>query len=253
MITAKDTERFNACKLAALTSEREKRGIGTLGERTLHIILKNFFESDTSKQEQKVNGYVADIKDGDRIAEIQTRSFAKMRKKLADLSENHKINVVFPIAATKHIVWVNPETGEMTERRKSPKSGKPWDILYELYALRPIMPLKNVTFTLVFCDMDEFRMLSQKNHTKKRGSSRYERIPTELIDIITLKEPADYLSLIPPSLGTSFTAAEFAKAAKMTPRTAGKAVRTLVSLGIIEHTETVGRAYVYSVVSKSDK
>ncbi len=252
MITEKDTERFNACTLSALTAERKKRGIGTLGERKLHIILKNFFEPDTSKHEQKVSGYVADIKDGDRITEIQTRSFAKMRKKLADLSENHKINLVFPIAATKHIVWVNPESGELSERRKSPKTGKPWDILYEMYSLRPIMPMKNVTFTLVFCDMDEFRMLSPKNLTKKRGASRYERIPTELNDVITLKKPADYLNLIPPSLGTRFTAAEFAKAAKMTSGTAGKAVRTLVSLGIIEHTETVGRAYIYSVVSKSD-
>ncbi len=253
MVTQNELERFDACCRAVLTSEHLRRGIGTLGERTLHLILKNYFEGDDSFHEQTVGRYVADIKRGCEITEIQTRAFGAMRKKLTAFSTEHQVNVVYPIAATKYVTWINPENGELSNRRKSPKRGKPWDILYELYALRPIMPLTNVRFTLIFCDMDEFRLLNGWSRDKKQGASRYERVPTALVDIITLKTAEDFLMLIPPSLSETFTAAEFAKAAKMTARTAGYAIRTLVSLGVIEHTDTVGKAYVYTRCAASYK
>ena len=142
---------------------------------------------------------------------------------------------------------VNPETGEVSERHKSPKRGKSWQILRELYALCPIMPLKNVCFKLIFVNTEEYRVLSGRSRDKKHfGAARYERIPTELCDIITLNSAEDFAALIPTTLGENFTAAEFAKAAKMTPRAAGYAMRVLVTLGVIEHTANEGRAYVYT-------
>lgn len=246
MVTQNEKERFDICCRRVLTSQHERQGIGTLGERTLHLILKHYFESDATMHEQKVGRYVADIKNGDDITEIQTRSFGSMRAKLTEFAKVHKVNVVYPIAATKHLSWLDPQNGELTDRRKSPKRGMPWDILYELYALRPIMPLENVRFTLVFMDMDEFRLLDGWSRDKKRGGSRYERIPTALVDVMTLENTADFTALVPPSLGERFTAAEFARAAKMTPRTAGYAIRTLTTLGVIEHTDTEGRAYIYT-------
>ncbi len=248
MITRNEIERFAECSAKALTTQRHQSGIGTLGERLLHLILKNFFEPDTDCQEQKVGRFVADIKNADGITEIQTRAFGSMRKKLTAFTKEHHVNVVFPIATQKCIIKINPDSGELSERRKSPKHGKPWDILYELYALRPIMPLDNVTFTLVFCEMDEFRVTGIKSLGRRRNAVRYERIPTSLVDILVLETPEDMEVLIPPNLGDSFSSAEFAKAAKMTPRTSGYAIRTLVSLGVIEHTETKGKAYIYKKV-----
>ncbi len=245
MLTNEQISHFDKVTQSVLFSEHERSGIGTLGERTLHLILKNYFEPDPSCHEQKVGRYVADIKNDSGITEIQTRGFGRLRKKLTAFSKEFPVNVVFPVARTKHISWLDPESGEVTKRRKSPKHGQPWDILYELYALRPIMPLTNVTFTLVFVDMDDFRLLNGWSTDRKRGSSRYERIPTTLCDIITLQKPADYVLLVPEQLGDSFTAAEFAKATKMTSRTTGRAIQTLVTLGVIEHTENIGRAYVY--------
>lgn len=224
----------------------EKRGIGTLGERTLHSVLKHFFEPDTSFHEIKLGRYVADIcKDGE-ITEIQTRQFYALKNKLNAYKDSYKVNVVYPIAAEKYILWIDPESGEIGERHKSPKQGKPWDILYELYSLRPIMPLTNVRFTLVFCNIEEYRLLTGRSHDKKHfGSSRFERIPTELVGKMILEKSDDFSVLIPETLGEHFTAAEFAKAAKMTRRKAGYALLTLISLDVIEHTETVNRTYIY--------
>lgn len=246
MITQNEKHRFDAVCRDVLTSEHLRSGIGTLGERTLHLILKKYFEPDDTCHEQKIGRFVADIRNGGGITEIQTRQFSAMRKKLTAFTKEYPVNVVFPIAATKQLTWVDPESGELSEKRKSPKKGQPWDILRELYALRPIMPLDNVKFTLVFTDMDEFKLLDGWSRDKKRGASRYERIPTALCDIITLDKPSDYSILVPPTLGDDFTAAELAKAAKMTPRAAGYAIRTLVTLGVIEHTDTKGKAYIYT-------
>ena len=246
MITNEEKLRFDAVCRDTLLSAHERSGIGTLGERTLHLILKRYFEPDCTLHEQKVGRFVADIKNGRGITEIQTRQFASMRKKLAAFGKKYNVNVVFPIAATKHLTWVNPESGELSERRKSPKKGKPWDILREMYALCPIMPLENVSFTLVFMDMDEYKLLNGWDKDKKRGASRCERIPTALCDIVTLAKPSDFAATIPDILGESFTAAEFAKAARMTPKTASYAVSALKKLGVIEHTATKGRAYVYT-------
>ncbi len=244
MITSDQIIQFDTCCRAALTSAHEQRGIGTLGERTLHVILKDFFEPDRSYHEQKLGRYVADIfKDGE-IIEIQTRSFRSLRAKLSAFTPNYRVNVVFPIASTKHLSWLDPESGELSDRRKSPKQGKPWDFLYELYALRPILPLDGVTFTLVFCDMDEFRLKNGYGRDKKRGSERYERIPTQLRDIMILREPHDYLALV-PDVAEEFTTADFAKAAKMTRTTAGYAVRTLETLHVIEKVGKKGNAFIY--------
>lgn len=59
-----------------------QNGIGTLKEKTLHAVLKNFYEPDTTHQEIRVGRFVADIKKDNEIIEIQTRSFNNMRKNL---------------------------------------------------------------------------------------------------------------------------------------------------------------------------
>ena len=241
-----DKKIFKNCCHSILIGERDRRGIGTLGEKTLHAIIKSFIEPDTQYHEQNVGRFVADICKNGEITEIQTRNFSALRNKLSAYTPKYRVNIVYPIAAKKYISWIDPENGDVSERHKSPKQGKPWDILYELYALRPVMPLEGVRFTLLFCNIDEFRLLSGRSRDKKHfGASRYERIPTELVNIMTLEKTADFAALIPSVLGDRFTAAEFAKAAKMTRRTAGYALQTLVTLGVIEHTDTVNKAYIY--------
>lgn len=246
MITQEEKLRFDAVCRETLLSAHSRSGIGTLGERTLHLILKRYFEPDSSYHEQKAGKFVADIKKGDSITEIQTRQLSAMRKKLSAFNREYSVNVVFPIADIKYLTWVDPESGELSERRKSPKRGKPWQFLRELYSLCPIMPLENVRFTLVFMEMDEYKLLNGWDKNKKRGASRYERIPTALCDVVTLTKPSDFGIMIPDSLGECFTVSEFAKAAKITPKAASYAVSALKKLGIIEHTDKKGKAYVYT-------
>ena len=72
-ITTYDQQLFaDACQ-KIIAKERETNGIGTLKEKTMHAVLKNFYEPDVSHQEIKVDRFVADILRDNEIIEIQTR------------------------------------------------------------------------------------------------------------------------------------------------------------------------------------
>ena len=59
---------------------RTENGVGTLQEKTIHAVLKNYYEPDEDKQEIPIENYVADIYSDGEIIEIQTRNFDKMRE-----------------------------------------------------------------------------------------------------------------------------------------------------------------------------
>lgn len=241
-----DKLRFDEVCREVLTGEHERSGIGTLGERTLHMILKRYYEPDSSLHEQKVGRYVADIRRDGEIIEIQTRGFANLRDKLKAFLPDYRVRVVYPVAQTKYISWLDPYSGELSKRHKSPKKGQYGDFLLELYALRPMLPLEGLSFDLVFMDIDEFRMLTGRSRDRKHyGAARCERIPTALRDIISLESPEDFLAVLPEGLSEEFTSADFAARAKISRGVVNRALQTLVTIGVLERTAKKGNAYLY--------
>ena len=81
-MTSEETARFTAAKERIIGKNRERNGIGTLSEKTVHAVLKNYYAPDETQHEIPVEGCVADIFNGKEIIEIQTRSFDRMRPKL---------------------------------------------------------------------------------------------------------------------------------------------------------------------------
>ena len=67
-----DRKAFEEAKLKILGTQRQRLGIGTLAEKTVHAILKNYYEPREEKQEVPLAGYVADIFTGQEVIEIQT-------------------------------------------------------------------------------------------------------------------------------------------------------------------------------------
>ena len=134
-ITTYDQKLFaDACQ-KIVAKERETNGIGTLKEKTMHAVLKNFYEPDISHQEIKVGRFVADILRDDEIIEIQTRSFNAMRKKLSVFLEKYPVTIVYPIPHNKWLYWIDEDTGEVSKKRKSPKTGTFFDAFIELYKI----------------------------------------------------------------------------------------------------------------------
>lgn len=232
---------------AAIASADHDGGIGTLGEKTLHAVLKYYFEPDSSLHEVKVGGKIADIRNADGITEIQTRSCEKLIKKLPTMLEESSVRVVLPFPYRKWLVWVDPSTGEMSDPRKSPKTGSVFDALYELGKLKQFIGSPGFSVTVILLDMEEHRNLNGWGNGGKRGSHRLERLPLRVEREIELVSSEDYRVLIPYGLAAEFTLKEYATAAKVNSRRATAGIAVLRKLEIIKHVGKRGRENLYSL------
>lgn len=240
-----DKKRFMDSCREIMNSAHNENGIGTLKEKTLHAVLKKYFEPHCDNHEIKLGRYVADIVCEDGIIEIQTRSFDKLRNKLARFLEVTRVTVVYPVARTKWVMWIDEATGETTNKRKSPKKGTPRDIFFELYKIKSLLTHENLRLCIVMLDVEEYRRLNGWSDNKKRGSTRYERIPTELVDEIYVDHICEYRKLMPDNLPPKFTAKDFKKAAGLTISRAQTALNVLNFVGAVERVGKSGNAYIY--------
>ena len=170
-----------ACR-EIINRERASMGIGTLSEKTVHAVLKRFYEPDPEHQEIPVENFIADILRDGEIIEIQTRGFNKLRRKLDTFLKYYPVTIVYPIIHTKWLYWINEETGELSPKRKSPKTGTFYDAVPELYKIKMYLDNPNLHLCLVLIDADEYRLLNGWSRDRKKGSSRFDRIPVELVD-----------------------------------------------------------------------
>jgi hypothetical protein len=226
--------------------ERERNGIGTLSEKTVHAVLKNFYEPDPCHQEIPVENFVADILRDDEIIEIQTRGFNRLRRKLDTFLKYYPVTVVYPILRTKWLYWIDEETGELSPKRKSPKKGTIYDAIPELYKIKMYLGHPNLHLCLVLIDAEEYRLLNGWSRDRKKGSHRYDRIPTGLVDEFYIGGGRDYRCFIPEGLKEDYTSKDFAKAAHIPTSYAQTTLGILLSLGVVERTGKAGHAYTYS-------
>lgn len=239
--------RFQAARARVLGEEQERQGIGTLGEKTLHRMLKLTVEPNEACHEIKVCGRVADVVLGEDIVEIQTRSLSKLSPKLATFLPERHVTVIYPLPNEKYIRWLDPVTGELGERRKSPKHASVFDSIVELCRLGEHLTHADLTVCLVFLDMEEYRYLNGWSADRKRGSERLERMANRLCDVVCLSTPQDYRRVfLPTALGDAFTVKDYARLTRLKPRWAYAAIRLLERLGIVTHADTRGREHVYA-------
>ena len=227
-------------------------GIGTLGEKTLHAALKNYYEPDSRLHEIRYKGLVADIMKEGEITEIQTGSFFHLRKKLEVFCAENPVTVVYPIARTKYIVTVDPDTGESSSRRKSPKKGSPYEIFAELIHIIPFLREPNLRFRAVMVDLDEYRVAVKGVKGRRRPYFRTERIPTAFGEEFDCGAQCGWRSLIPGEIEASdyFTIRDFSKFSGLTYYRAGAAVKVLCCAGAVER---ITRPYPEKAVKTGKK
>ena len=227
-------------------------GIGTLAEKRLHAAIKRYVCPNEDFHEVGVAGtrFVSDVRIGDEIYEIQTGSFYPMKKKIAYYLEKTdcSITVVHPIPAIRWMSWVEPDTMDISPRRKV-AGKKAIDLLPELYCLSEHLQNPRLRFRILLLEVQDFRLLNGRSNDRKKGSSRYERIPLSLIDEIDLHTPDDFRRFLPPALPTHFTVKAFSALTKLRGRDAYSAVRALVALGLVDSAEPIGRSMGWRRIS----
>ena len=188
--------------------------IGTLNEGDLHSSLKNHFSLPNDKFEFPIESYVIDIyrstNEGVLLIEIQTSSFASMRKKLTNLLDDYRIRVVFPIA--EEIVLVKPGHKE----RKSPKKETMYSIFQELVSIPDLLTHENLSFDLVEVSVKKIKEYDPQIRRRRGGFRTVETVLSSIHGIRHFAEISDFMQLIPTGLPPVFTTADISKKAGIT-------------------------------------
>lgn len=229
-------------------NENSLKGIGTLQEKILHVILKRAYQEDDHNHEIKLNGYVVDIFTENNVIEIQTRQFNKLRNKLIALLPEYQVTIVYPIPYIKYLSWIDPLTGESTKQRKSPKQGTLYDSVNELYKIKMFLTHPGLSIHIVFIDLLEYRLLNGWSDDKKKGSWRNDRIPLQYRHTIELHNQLDYQQFLPIELNETFTSKEFMKISKTSKRITQVTLNILQSVNVIEVIGKQGRLNLYQKI-----
>lgn len=238
---------FNRAKEKVVGKSHNDKGIGTLSEKTVHAVLKNFYEPDEDNHEVYVNGYYADILNRDGIIEIQTRQLNKLRDKLTVFLNEYKVKVVYPMPFDKYISWIDPESGDISEKRKSPRHFSIYDAMVELYKIKSFLLNPNLSITIIMLDMEEYKLLNGWSRDRKRGSVRHDRIPIGIRKVYELDCPEDYMQFIPETIDNGFTSADFAKAAGISRELASTVLMMLNHLSQVKRVGKKGNSFVYDI------
>lgn len=250
-----DRERYYNALCKVLDGEHIRAGIGTYGEKTVHSVLKNYFEPYADSHEQRVGGFVADIVSEDGIIEIQTAGFDKLRKKLECFLSVSRVTVVHPIPYNKWLIPIDPETGAHGRKRKSPKTGSPYEIFPELYKIKPFLKNENLSICIVMLDVEEYRRPPETDglrRGRRRGYVRYDRIPVALCDELYFDNAYDWLYFVPDGLPDEYTSKDFAQKAKLHIGDAQLVLNILNEIGTVKRVGKEGRSYLYRTITDPD-
>jgi len=249
--------------------------ISIYGEKTLHRELKWYLEPRSMYHEVRVGKYIADIKNGDSITEIQTRALYKLNDKLAAFLPDYVVTLVYPIIRTKQIAIVDIESGTTLKTRRSPKRGNFYSAYPELYQIREFLTNHNLRLRLLLIDVLERRQPDGPDSGGKiggetgaetgieisaaaatavsgrRGRRRRNKIDSEIKafggdETIDCGRADDFGKLVPEALGEKFTTVDFAAAASLSKRDAGMALNVLHHVGVIQNIGKSGRYNLYA-------
>lgn len=243
-----DFIRFDEACRTVYSGGRLIKGIGTKGEKSVHAVLKNYYEPFHDSQEQKIGGYIADIVGEDGIIEIQTGHFSGLKDKLGAFLPVSRVTVVFPVYAKKRIVTIDGESGEIKSRRISPAKETAYEIFRNLFPVSEYLTDKNLSFIIVLLEVDELRIPPESVGRKKRRRGRLsvsDRIPTALLDEIHIRCTHDWEKLIPCLFDEDYTTEDLAKTAGIPRETASLALSALFRGGVVTRTGKKGNAYTY--------
>lgn len=215
-ITEPNCEKFAYALEKALS--RERAGIGTLNEKTIHAALKNYYGGDYD-QEAKIGGFYADVVGENGIIEIQTANWGKLNKKLETMLDACHVTVVYPFEKRVKTSSASDVTGEIL------KEGV-WrnfkDLSYfflELYRIKSFLTNPNLTVCIAELEIERINYVNEKTG-KRRKKGSYTKTPKALLREIYLEKPADYLELLPPDikekLPAEFTVKELTAVVKPT-------------------------------------
>ncbi len=224
--------------------------IGTLRETHLHAALKQHYAQPGDVLETPVDGFVADIRRGDALIEIQTGSFSALRRKLPRLIEHYQVLLVYPVAIERWLINEDAEGRRLT-RRKSPRRGAWRDVFGELVSLAELAAHPNFALEVVLVKDEQVRRPAPPPKRRRRWRARqWHPVGRRLLSVegaVRLIEPADYLSALPAGLAAPFTNRDLAQALHTPSWAAARITYCLRKMGAIVDVGRSKRSVLYAL------
>jgi len=220
--------------------------IGQLNEQPLHAALKAYCAQTAGQIEVLVDGYLIDVVSQGELIEIQTGNFSAIKPKLTELSKNHPVRLVYPIAVEKWILKCPQAEGDAIQRRKSPKRGRPVEVFAELVSFPKLVLVPNFTLELVMIQEEEVRRYMGKRRWRNNGWETEERRLIKVLDQRDFRGPVPFAGLLPPDLPETFTTADIAARLAIPRWLAQKMAFCLREMGALGVVGKQGRSWLYT-------
>jgi len=217
-------------------------------ETSLHRQLKAHYAGDNGQIEVIYDDYRIDAIRNGRMIEIQHGSLAAIRDKIAALLENHRVTVVKPIVALKHLVKLDQRGGKVVDRRKSPKRGQLLDVFDELVYFTRVFPHRQLLLEVVLVEVEELRYPGHGRRRRHRANDfqvEDQRL-VKIIDTCRFRTLADLRKMLPRGLPTAFHTGHLAEGLEVRRHIAQKIAYCLRETGAIHTVGKQGNAVLYS-------
>ena len=234
-----------------MTSRPAGHSIGTVRETSLHAALKEWYAGSGDLLEACVDGFLVDILRGDLLIEIQTRGFVKLKHKLAVLTVQHPVRLVYPIAQERWILHVGADGCNPLSRRKSPKRGRVEQLFAELVSFPQLLAHPNFSIEVLLTRDEEIRRHDGRGSWRHREWSIHDRRLLDVVERVVFSSPSDLRGLLPSSLPQPFTSGELAAALGLRRRLAQAMVYCLHRMGLLGVAGKRGRGRLYVEQSPS--
>jgi hypothetical protein len=226
-----------------------KRLIGTLGERSLHCALKDWYARTEDRKEVEVEGFHIDILRHNLLVEIQTAHFYSLKRKLNLLMERHPLRLVYPIAQEKWIVRLARDGVTHLGRRKSPKKGNIFHLFDELVSIPELIKNPNFTLEVLLIQEEEVRCDDGTGSWRRGGLRIADHCLIDVLSQHLFNYPSDFLDLVPSGLPEPFTTKDLADGIGQPRWVAQQMAYCLRHMGAIEVIGKNGNALLYGVPS----
>ena len=220
--------------------------IGLLNEQPLHAALKRWYAKPGDVLEAALDGYIVDLLRGNHVIEIQTGSFASIRRKMRTLSRHYRVTLVYPVAYARWIVKLPTTTYGQPVRRKVPRRQRMDQLFQELVSFPDLLRCPNFSIEIVRIQAEEVLRYDRRHGRRRRGWGIVERRLLGVLEGHVIATPSDLWSLISWELPEPFQTLHLARVLSRPRWFAQKVAYCLRESGASTAIGKAGNALVYS-------
>lgn len=217
-------------------------------EGPLHATLKATLAAPGDRLEVPVGRFVIDLVRADgELVEVQTGNFGPLGAKLDALLDEHRVRIVYPIAAQRRIVRVGQQ-GEVVAIRQSPKHGTALEVFDKLVAFPSLLTHPNLTIEVLLLSEDHIRGPTPVA-TRRRTRDPGERRLRDVLDRIELRGLDDIRRALPSLPQEPFSTRELASLLGCSLTLAQRTAYCLRAVKIVEPAGKRGHAPLHQYIS----